>query len=133
MQCIQHSHSAISPRLAINTEVRAFVTGAAVELFRTLTSWREKRVDLRKARMVTSAEQKLWNETLPVDNSQNRRPFFVDLGKYRGAPKAASCRRTWRMSRGETVLLSSCIRPVQLGLDWEGERFLAEGLEWRTP
>jgi hypothetical protein len=42
------SHSAISPRLAIKTEVRGLATGAAEELWRTAlaaTRWRERRDD----------------------------------------------------------------------------------------
>lgn len=50
------AHRAISPRLAIRTEVSAFPAGAVVELWRTALvamSWRERRDDRWKARIVT--------------------------------------------------------------------------------
>ena len=50
-------HSAISPRFAISTEVRDLVAGAMVELQRVpllvASSWRERYVDFRKARIFT--------------------------------------------------------------------------------
>jgi hypothetical protein len=50
-----YSYSAISPRLAMSTEVSGLTVGATVELRRTaltLSSWRERWVDFRMARIL---------------------------------------------------------------------------------